>query len=152
LDIKASALGTLKGAFGIFEKDLNALPAEVYTRCFGGKSRTVADIVYEVNMVNDDIGRNMRGEPMIDWPEGWITAPENLREKSEVIASFKASTAKILEMVEGYTEEDLEATVTTERGETTRFERCRFMALHVWYHSGQLNFMQTLLGDDGWNW
>ncbi len=152
MDIKASALGTLKGAFSIFEKDLNALPPEVFTRCFGGKSRTVADIVHEVNMVNDDIGRNMRGEPMIDWPEGWITAPENLQSKPEVIEAFRASTARILELVDGYTADDLEAKVTTEHGETTRFERCRFMVLHVWYHSGQLNFMQTLLGDDGWNW
>lgn len=40
----------------------------------------------------------------------------------------------------------------TEHGETDRSERCRFIALHVWYHSGQLNFIQTLLGDDDWHW
>ncbi len=54
--------------------------------------------------------------------------------------------------VEGMSSEELNATILTEEGETTRFERCRFMTLHVWYHSGQLNFIQTLLGDDAWHW
>jgi hypothetical protein len=50
------------------------------------------------------------------------------------------------------TEEDLAGTVKTEHGESTRASRCRFVALHNWYHSGQLNYIQALTGDDGWNW
>lgn len=42
--------------------------------------------------------------------------------------------------------------VTTEHGETDVFERLRFIGLHTWYHSGQLNYMQTLLGASAWHW
>ena len=152
LDIKATALSGLTSAFRVFTADLEALPEDAYTKSFGGKSRTVADIVYEVNLVNDHIGLTMRGEPLFAWPEGWITAPDDAKTKESAIRSFRESSGRILAMVEAMSEGDLMAVVSTENGETTRFERCRFMVLHVWYHSGQLNFIQTILGDDDWHW
>ena len=153
MDVKSIALKGFKSASGVFLQDLQALPEEAFDQHFGGKARTVADIVFEVNMVNDHIGMTIRGEEPFEWPDnGWITAPEDFRSKSVVIETFEKSSARILETIEGFSEEDLAGTVQTEHGETDRFERCRFMALHLWYHSGQLNFIQTLLGDDGWNW
>lgn len=149
---KETALKNLRSAFRIFQSDLEALPEEAFDRVLGGKARTVADIIYEVNLVNDRIGLTMRGEPLFDWPEGWITAPEDARTKSVALASFKKSSERILETVEGMSEETLTGTITTEQGETSRFERCHFMEFHIFYHSGQLNFIQTLLGDDGWHW
>lgn len=152
MDLTKLAVAPLKSAFKIFLQDLEAIPEDAYDKSFGGKSRTVADIVYEVKMVNDDIARSIRGEAMIEWPSGWLTAPEGQRDKVAVVASFKKSSEAVLATVESYTSEDLLAKVTTEHGETDRFERCRFMTLHTWYHSGQLNFIQTLLGDDAWHW
>jgi hypothetical protein len=128
------------------------MPADAFDKCLGGKARTVADIVHEVNLVNDHIGLRLRNEPEFPWPDGWITAPPELRTKQAVIDAFKASSERFLATIESMTEEGMEATITTESGETTVFERCRFAAVHLWYHSGQLNFIQTLLGDDGWHW
>lgn len=152
MESKPIAIGALNSANRVFTKDLEALPEEAYTQHFGGKARTVADIVHEVNLVNEDIYNNMQGKPVSEWPEGWITAPDHLKTKVEVIAAFSQLMEKIISLVESYSEEDLEAKVETEHGETNRYERCRFMALHMWYHSGQLNYVQTLLGDDGWHW
>jgi hypothetical protein len=152
MDAKLIGNKALKGAFSIFLQDLQALPAESYDKCFGGAARTVADIVYEVNLVNDHVCLGLRGEKQFDWPEGWLTAPENLRTKDAVIASFEKSSAATIETAESFTPEQFEGTIVEEGKETTRFERVRFMTLHLWYHSGQLNFIQTLLGDDGWNW
>ena len=150
---KEAALKGLQGAFHMFRADLEALPDDAFDKRFGDKVRTVADIVYEVNLVNDHIGLTLRREPLFDWPEGgWITAPEDRRAKIVVLASLDESSERILKMVEAMSPEALAAKVTTEHGETDGFERCRFMALHLWYHSGQLNFVQTLLGDDGWHW
>ena len=146
------ALKSLESAVAIFTKDLKALPDDCFGKSFGGKSRTVADIVYEVNLVNDHVGLTLRGEPLFDWPEGWITAPENLQSKDAVIESFASSSKKILETIRSLTVEDMSRVVTTEHGDTDPFERCRFMTLHLWYHSGQLNYIQTMLGDDNWNW
>ncbi len=152
MDSLPTAIKGLKSAFSIYEKDLQALPEDAFAKRFGGKARTVADITHEICLVNDHIGMTMRGEELFDWPEGWITAPPELQTKEACIAAFQASSAKILDTVEGWSEEDLLVKVQTERGETDRAERCRFMALHLWYHSGQVNFIQTLLGDDDWHW
>jgi len=139
-------------ALSIFDQDLEAIPSEAVDKCLGGKARTVADIVHEVNLVNEDIRRNMIGEPVGEWPDGWITAPENLRTKEAVLAAFRETSDRLKATITGWTDDDLAAKVTTEHGETDRSERCRFITLHLWYHSGQLNFIQTLLGDDGWHW
>jgi len=153
MDAKAIGTNSLKGACRVFLQDLNAIPAEAFAKSFGPSCRTIADIVYEVNLVNDHIGMVIRGEEPFEWPEGgWITAPEDFSSKETVVAAFEASSNKIMETVEGFTPEQFEEPIMNDGKETNRFERCRFMALHLWYHSGQLNFIQTLLGDTEWHW
>lgn len=153
MESKQIAVKALQGAFKIFLADLEALPDEAYCQSFGPKARTVADIVYEVNMVNDHVGLTIRGEELFPWPKGWIKAPEGFRSKETVIEAFKKSSETILATAESFSNEQMDETISDGEGGTTdRFERCRFMALHLWYHSGQLNFIQTLIGDDAWHW
>ena len=152
MDTKTIALNGFKNACKLFLSDLEALPDEAYTRSLGGKARSVADIVYEVNLVNDHVGLGMRGEEQFEWPEGWIKAPADLQAKDAVIESFRKSSDRIVDTIEGFSKEQIEEPYRHEEKETTRFERIRFMTLHVWYHGGQLNFIQTLLGDDDWHW
>lgn len=150
---KSTAVSGLVSACNMFKKDLEALPEEAFTKRFGPKVRTVADIVYEVNMVNDMLGMIIRGEEPPAWPEGgWGTAPGDFNTKDIVLAAFSESSAKIIATAEALTPEELLAPMQSERGETNREERCRFLALHLWYHSGQLNYIQTLFGDDEWHW
>ncbi len=153
MDLKATALQTLESAFGLFAKDLTALPEEAFDRTFGGTSRTVADLVHEVNIVNDHIGQTMREENPPEWAvEGWVKAPGELRTKTEAIAAFVNSSQRFIDTVKLFPDDSMETVVPTEQGESTRYKRCQFVALHVWYHSGQLNYIQTLLGDDEWHW
>ncbi len=144
---------TVQRACTIFMKDLEAMPAEAFDKQFGPATRTVADIVYEVNLVNDHIGMVIRGEEPFEWPDdGWIKAPEDFRTKDAVIAGFKESSERILATIDALSPEELSAPLSTKEGITTRHDRSQFVALHLWYHSGQLNFIQTLLGDDAWHW
>lgn len=152
MDPKPIAVNALKGACKIFLQDIKALPEDAFSKSLGGTARTVADIVYEVNLVNDHVGMVVRGEEAFEWPEGYVTAPPDFQTKDVVINGFEKSSQKIIETAESYSSEQLEETLKTDEGETNRFERFRFITLHMWYHSGQLNFIQTLLGDSGWNW
>lgn len=152
MNVREPLISALRGACHIFLADLRALPEEAYDKSFGPTSRTVADIAYEVNMVNDHVGMALRGEEPFAWPGGYIRAPEDFKEKSVVLAAFKESKAKLLATIEAMSEADFETTIETERGPKTGFERCQFMTAHMWYHSGQLNYIQTLIGDDGWHW
>lgn len=147
-----SPIKSLKGALEIFAKDLESTPDRAFHESLGGKARTVSDIAHEVCLVNDHVCRTMTGEPLFDWPEGWVKAPAELTTKEAAIAAFALCQSKTLATVEGWSDEDLAIKVQSEFGERDRAESCRFMALHLWYHSGQINFIQTLLGDDHWHW
>jgi hypothetical protein len=152
MEVKPSAVRGLKNACKLFMTDLQALPEESFTKSFGPATRTVADIVYEVNLVNDDVARVMRGQEALDWPEGWVKAPEGFNSKEVVVEAFRLSSERTMETAGSFSDEELESTIETAEGDTTRAERCRFMTLHIWYHSGQINYIQTLMGDDGWHW
>lgn len=153
MDTKAIAAKVFSDARTLIQKDLEALPEEAFSQSFGEATRTVADIIFEVNMVNDHIGMVLRGEEPFEWPEGgWVKAPEDFRAKQTVCEAFDRSSQKVVEMIEAFSQEQIESKVQTERGETTVFQRIQFMALHMWYHSGQFNYIQTLRGDDDWHW
>lgn len=153
MDSKAIAVNGFRSAREAVLADLNSLPEEAFDRRFGGKARTVADIVHEINTVNDHLVYSIRGEAPPEWTaKGWITAPDDRREKAAAITAFDQSSARFLEALEALKPEQLADKVSTEHGETDKFERARFAATHLWYHSGQFNFIQTLLGDDDWHW
>ena len=152
IDVKKIALGSLEWGFKTLREDLEGLPEEAFDQHFGGKARTVADFMREVVLVNDHIRLTITGEPLFDWPEGWITAPEGERSKEVVCGSFNRSADAFLEAIRGFSEDQMMEPIQSEGKTTNRFERCRFVAWHAGYHSGQVNFIQTLLGDDGWHW
>ncbi|HMS54478.1 MAG TPA: DinB family protein [Fimbriimonadaceae bacterium] len=153
MDMKDLAQKTVESACRVFLADLQAMPDDAFAKKFGDATRTVADIVYEVNLVNAHVCALLRGEDPGAWPDGgWIKAPSDFQDKSTVIAAFEKSQKQILETLEASTAESMADVMKTESGETTRFGRFQFMALHMWYHSGQLNYIQTLLGDDQWHW
>ncbi len=144
---------SLKNACAIFLKDIQSLPEEAFTKSFGPTTRTVADIVFEVNLVNDHVGMVIRGEEPFTWPEEqWIKASAGFTSKDQIVKAFQDSSEKIVATAEAFSADEMEAKLQTDEGETTRAERCRFMTLHLWYHSGQINFIQTLLGDSAWHW
>jgi uncharacterized damage-inducible protein DinB len=152
MELKTHARKELADALGAFEQDLQALPEEAFAHAFGGKSRKVCDIVHEIVLVNDKICQLLRGETVDSWPDSWVVAPEELRGKEASMAAFQAGRDRALATVDGLSEDQMLEPMPSQNGETNRFRRCQFMILHIWYHSGQLNFIQTLLGDDGWHW
>jgi hypothetical protein len=153
MDLKESAHNKLSNAYKNLLQDLEALPEEAFTRSFGENVRTVADFIYEVNLVNDHICMILRGEKPFDWPEAdYITAPADFNTKGTVIDAVEKNRDIVLSTIGGFTPEQMEEPFEVEGTITTRFDRCIFMTLHLWYHSGQLNYIQTLIGDTAWHW
>lgn len=155
MSAKEAALKNFTSAHEILVKDINALPEEAMTKNWGGKSRTVADIIYEIVQVNAHLGATIRGDDPGPWPfemGTWITAPADGQSKEAIVASLTAINEKLIADIERFSEEEMAADVTTEHSTAPRVDRYRFLAMHMMYHSGQLNFMQAMLGDDGWHW
>ncbi|MBL8059831.1 MAG: DinB family protein [Chthonomonas sp.] len=154
MDIATVAKTSLENAINIVSKDLNALPEEAFTKSFGGQARTVADIVYELNVVNDYFGALLRGEspPPFDPSQGWIKAPADFNQKSEIIAAFDAAAKRAKETVDAMTVEELSKPIEGDDAGRTVYNRASMLSTHLMYHSGQFNFIQTMLGDGDWHW
>lgn len=153
MDLHASAVRTFTRACDLLLKDLEALPETAFGQKFGNEARTVADITYEVILVNRHVGITLRKEEPFAWPDdGWITAPEGCRTKEECMSAFQSMKDELLQTLESLKIRSMDEAIQTETGESTIYAQCNFMCLHMWYHSGQLNFIQTLLGDKEWHW
>jgi hypothetical protein len=151
-DSKTIAIRYLKNAFARFRVDLLALPEEAIFKTFGGTSRSVADLVFETNQVNKHICQGVRNEVQFEWQDGWLKAPDTWKTKQEVVDAFTESFEQTVKTFEDLTQEELEAPYVNEGQTTNKIERCRFITFHTDYHSGQLNFIQSLLGDDKFHW
>ncbi|MGC4043376.1 MAG: hypothetical protein QM758_06195 [Armatimonas sp.] len=152
MDTKEKTLSSLSRVFHFFSQDIEALPEEAFARSQGGKARTVADIVHEVNLTNDCLRQHLLGEPVLIRPNAQTTAPDDLNTKDAVMQSFKTSSGQVIQAVKQLSVAQMEETIPGETGEGTRADHCRAMTVHLWYHSGQLNYIQTLLGDDAMHW
>jgi uncharacterized damage-inducible protein DinB len=134
-------------------KDLEALPEEAFAKKFDGKARTVADIVYELVVVNDFLCKKYLGDEPIEFEfNGWLTAPDDFQAKDVVVAGMKESIEKVKSALSEATEDVLAKVNETPQGPKTTGEQLQFIGVHMAYHSGQFNYIQTLLGDDGWHW
>ena len=149
---KEKTLSTVTRVFRFFQQDLENLPADVFDKSLGGKARTVADIAYEVRLTNERLCHDLQGQPSSEQPNAWAIAPEEARTKEATIQSFQTSCEQVIQLIERMSPEELEEVVPGVLGEASRADHCRSMTVHLWYHSGQLNFIQALLGDSDMHW
>jgi hypothetical protein len=152
VNTKDKTLGSVTRVFRFFQQDIENLPEEVFVKSLGGKARTVADIAYEVRLTNERLCRDLLRQPSTDTPSGWAVAPEELYTKKATRRSFQASAEAVVQILEGMSVEEIEEVVPGVLGEASRADHCRSMTVHLFYHSGQLNFIQTLLGDSDIHW
>lgn len=136
----------------MYAKDLEALSQEQLTSSFAGAARTAVDFTYEVIVINRRIASRLRGEDpgALPWEAGkeWAVAPESHRSKEALIADFNASADELIAAVAG----DPLRKIVTPMGEQTALELAVFAAMHIGYHGGQLNYIQSLHGDAGIHW
>lgn len=105
MDVRDVAASMVEDALGIFRADLEALPEEAFERDWGADARGPADLAYEVALVNDHVCLTLRGEPLFDWPAGWLRAPEGWRTKAEAIAGFERSAQGVMHTVRNLSED-----------------------------------------------
>lgn len=152
MSTKDKTLGSVTRVFRFFLQDLENLPEDVFVKSLGGKARTVADIAYEVRLTNERLCRDLLRQPSTETPSGWAVAPEELHSKEATLRSFHASAEEVVRILEGMSVEEIDEVVPGVLGEASRADHCRSMTVHLFYHSGQLNFIQTLLGDSNIHW
>ena len=133
--------------------DLEAMSDEQIMNSPGGSARKPVDITYEVILVNKMITKRLKGEEPDAWPsEGWITAPEDFSNKEEIVKQFAASVDEVAAQIESRSEDQMLEPIETPNGPSSALKMGSFSAMHIAYHDGQLNYVQSLSGDMEMHW
>lgn len=147
IDLLAFLRENLRGVAQNWEKDLLAHRPEEFCVAPAGGGRSVADFAYETIYVNRRLIARVKGEPVPPM-NGFPSCPDELR-SGEAMA--KAMTESVEEFLAAA--DDPERIIVRPDGtELTVFELGDFMNVHMMYHLGQLNYVQTLYGDQKIHW
>lgn len=154
IDAKAMLNGWLHGVTHMFATDIQAIPEDKWNVNFGGCTRPTSELAA------DGIG-------LLYWvteairAEGTPTLPADASEKLAAACSTRAGALEKLEQgskmlseaLMGASEETLMKTAMAPWNmEAPLYSFAEIAASHLWYHDGQLNYIQCLLGDGAYHW
>jgi len=145
------AIELMKGAMTRYLDDLAALTEEQLA-FRQGKSRSAYDFTYEVALVNRAMARRIAGEEAALEFDGWVVAPPEMCAKEPCARELRESCEAVIAAVEARGRDGALAELTTPRGPSSPYEVASFLALHTMYHDAQLNYIQSLQGDDEMHW
>lgn len=150
---KADIAGRLEMGRDLLLKDIAAMPDSMLSASPGGKARTGFDLIFELAVVNSMVAGTIRGDSSeLTPPDGWITAPADFCTKGQAVEALSGSVDELLQALDGLPDAGLSADVDSPLGKMPVGRVLGIMAGHMMYHSGQLNYIQTLNGDDAFHW
>ena len=133
--------------------DINAIAADKRSECPGGSARSPLYIVAECASVNGLIAKMLRGEqverPSSEQAEAFMKTFDTT---DKALAFLHQETESLLSAIDAMDESTLGDTVQTPLGERTLFGLASIAGIHMGYHDGQLNYIQTLYGDSEMHW
>lgn len=155
LDARYYLIGWMHGLVSMFEADIKAIPDAEWTNARGGCTREthklVADAVGMLFWVASAIkGEVSNGE---EYMGSLMKLNESMTTKEAAIAKLHEGAKTLADAVNGASDETLNSKVMAPWGmETPLFTMAHIAVNHLWYHDGQLNYVQCLLGDDKVHW
>ena len=138
----------LRQASHLWEKDLRAHDAARLTEKASETARSVADFAFEVITVNNRFAARLRGETLAPAPDGFPVCPEELLNVDSLVSAIHESTESVLQSMG----DDEARTVETPNGPQNALGYALFAAIHMFYHLGQVNYVQTTYGDVDMHW
>jgi hypothetical protein len=139
---------------GMFASDLKALDEKTYNICPGGRARTVADITAEVVGYNKMVAAILRGEqPQQPTDEQRAAFVASMTTTDVCVNAILSSGSELADAIAGSTMEGLSEKITMPWGEEmTKYAMAQLVSNHILYHDAQLNYIQSLNGDDQMHW
>ncbi len=152
-DVRELVKNSIVKAVTRYQQDLGALPAEKFAVSPGGEARSAADFTHECALLNRWFAASLRGDALTrDTPNGWIKAGGDALDLTLATAAFKDSADELLAAFEALDDAGLDKLVPGYQGPTPAYAWALFAATHIVYHDAQLNYIQSMLGDDKMHW
>jgi hypothetical protein len=152
-----TATETLKGMLSMathfYISDLKASTAEQMTSKPGGAHRCPYDFTYELVKLNALMAARLRGEtPPEGGGDGYITAPAEFCDVETAAAGLQCSVDGVMAALDALDDAGLQETFDMWGRTWTKMQLATLCGLHMMYHDGQLNYVQTAGGDLAVHW
>lgn len=153
IDARGYLIGWLKGLTGMYSADINAIPDDKWTATHGGCTRPANEVTADAVSLLIWCTEALKGNV--------LSGDESTMKQLASEMSTKAvATAKLAEAADAFcaalaqaSDETLNTTVTPPwQMPAPLYMIAQIAVSHVWYHDGQLNYIQCLLGDDKIHW
>ncbi|MCB0826199.1 MAG: DinB family protein [Armatimonadetes bacterium] len=149
IDARAYLSGFTQAVTGMYCADINAIPEDKWTTAMGGCTRPASELTADALSLLSWVTNVLNGGE-----------PGEMNQDNDACATKAGSIAAVQKGMEnfntalaGASDELLNTTVTAPFGmEMPVFAIAQIAVSHVWYHDGQLNYIQSLLGDDKVHW
>ena len=136
----------------LYMKDLSFIPADKFDASPMGVARTPLNITVECISFNDWARRTIEGET-VEMHGDFSAFNEQFNTVEKASAGMQESTDKLVAALSALDDEGLNRLAPVPWDPTmTVFGLAHTAATHVFYHDGQLNYIQCMLGDDKIHW
>lgn len=153
-DVRPHLHGAIERAHQMLVKDLNALPEDSAAACPGGVARPAIELIVECAGVNGTIaGVLTTGEFNRPTPEQRKAYYASITTREAALAELEQKTHVLLAAIDAMDENTLGEMLPGVFGSPmTRFALAEVPFMHMMYHDGQLNYIQSLHGDSEMHW
>lgn len=153
LDMKSILVGEFRDATQMFLKDFDAMSDDALMHAPNPAVRTVYDVMYEMVFVNRRMLKRAQQEDPGPWPfDTFMRAPAEFCNRATCRAEFEQTSNDLADAFASTDDVTLMAEFETTQGKFTIAQTLVFALMHVCHHGGQLNYIQTLFGDDQMHW
>jgi uncharacterized damage-inducible protein DinB len=141
------------GQAELLVKDTGYIPEDKLPWCPLGCAKTAADILREIAESNVRISAAVGGEQQGAAEQEFAKKVEQASGLDELGELVKESARIVCRVLDGLTEADLQKIRPMPWGAPYLLGEAIFLpASHMTYHDGQINYIQTLLGDSRFHW
>lgn len=153
-DPKTEVISRIQFAQQLFSADVKSMShSELAANC-GGQSRCGYDFIYELCGFFATFGKLLSDAPGdIEGPNGeWVRAPKEFQDKGSSLESLNNAANDFITTLQCYKGRFTSDVFESPVGPFTPLGMANLAVWHMMYHSGQLNYIQTVNGDTAFHW
>lgn len=154
IDARGALAGWLAGLVDMYTKDIKAIPADKWEASFGGCTRPANELTADAIALLDWTTDALKGNVRDNYGMDDINAMKAKCKDQDAACSQLASSAQAFSAaLVAASDEALNSMVTPPwKMDAPLYILANIAVSHIWYHDGQLNYIQALLGDDKVHW
>ncbi len=154
IDARGYLSGWLQGLQGMYTADINAIPDDKWKDTFGGCTRSACELTADAVAFTDWVARAINGDVDPNYnPDTMKVFVDRCSTKEGAVAGLQQHCTALFNAITTASDDDLQRTITAPWGmDTPAFMLAHIAVSHLWYHDGQLNYIQSLLGDGQVHW